>query len=278
MARCFSIACVALSFIVLGCPSSNGAEGAAGAAGLGGMGGIGGTAGESGAGGAGGLGFTSISEVVESGLSYQLALCQCPVVLGARSENECLASADNLRFSDRQVECFNDLAADDETLRNRFDCLAQADLDAIDCVEGVIACDEVSLDACVDARQLGQDACPTPDEDVIRAAAPCNEITVEDAVDAFLDLFVAQCDCISACTTDDLPGADVEPCMVDMVRDQAAALGADGPDALACEARASRVSEVCFGNETVCDGFVDCLASLACDLNVSAAFRDCTMP
>ncbi len=138
MARCFSIACLSLSFIVLGCGSSSGAEGAGGTAGLGGMGGIAGTGGAGGAGGTGGLGFASIAEVVEAGLSYQLARCQCPDPVLPEPENVCLASAENLRFSDRQVECFDDLAAGDETLRNRFDCLLQADLEAIDCVEGVM--------------------------------------------------------------------------------------------------------------------------------------------
>lgn len=276
MARCFSIACLSLSFIVLGCGSSSGAEGAGGTAGLGGMGGIGGAGGAGGAGGTGGLGFASISEVVEAGLSYQLARCQCPDPVLPEPENVCLASAENLRFSDRQVECFNDLAADDETLRNRFDCLLQADLEAIDCVEGVIACDEVSLSACADARELAQDACPDPDPDVIRAAAPCAETTAEDAVDALFDVLAAACDCNSTCTTADLPGADVEACTVDAVRDQAAALGEDGPDALACAADAARTLEVCFGNTTMCDsGMIVCIATLACPLSLNAAFSDC---
>ncbi len=284
MARSFPIACLAVSFIILGCPGSNGADGAGGTAGLGGMGGsagtggAGGAGGSGGAGGTGGLGFASIAEVVESGLSYRLAICQCPDYLAFPSENECLASAENLRFSDRQVDCFNDVAADDETTRNRFNCLLQADLDAIDCVEGVIACDLVSLDTCDDARQFAEDACLDPDPDVIVAAAPCAETTVEDAVDAFLDRFAAICDCQSACTPADLPDADVEACMTDAVRDQAAALGADGSDALACAARASRTSEVCFGNETNCDGFVLCIATLACDISLGAIFSDCTMP
>ena len=279
MARIFSIACLALSFIVLGCPGSNGADGAGGTAGLGGMGGSGGAGGAGGTGGTGGLGFASIAEVVESGLDYRLALCQCPDYLAFRSENACLAAAENLRFSDRQVDCFNDVAAEDETLRNRFDCLLQADLDAIDCVEGVIACDLVSLDTCDDARQVAGDACPDPSPDVIMAAAPCAETIPEDAVDAALDRFAAQCDCLSACTSADLPGADVETCMVDAVRDQAAALGMDGPDALVCAARSERAFEVCFGNETNCDsGIVDCITLLACDINLGAAFTACTMP
>ncbi len=270
MARCFSIPCLALSFIVLGCPSSDGTDGTGGTAGLGGMGGNGGT---------GGLGFASIAEVVESGLSYRLAICQCPDYLAFPSENECLASAENLRFSDRQVDCFNDLAVEDEILRNQFDCLLQADLDAIDCVGGVLACDLASLDTCDDARQVADDACPDPDPEVIAAAAPCAQTTAEDAVEAFFDTFAAQCDCLSACTPADLPGPDVEACMIDAVRDQAAALGEGGPDALACAARVSRRQEVCLGNQTNCDsGLRDCLFAVTCPFVLSAVFVDCTMP
>lgn len=276
MARTFSIACLVLSLLVFGCPGSDEANGAGGTAGLGGMGGVGGAGGS---GGSGGLGFASIAEVIESGLTYRLAICQCPDYLAFPSENECLASAENLRFSERQVDCFNGIAAADETTRNRFDCLLQADLDAIDCVQAVVACDLVSLDTCDDARQVAVDACPDPDPEVIMAAAPCAETTPEDAVDAFLDALAALCDCQSACTPADLPGADVETCMVDIVRDQAAALGVDGPDALACAAGISRTSEVCFGNETNCDsGIVRCIASLACDISLSAAFTACTTP
>jgi hypothetical protein len=243
------------------------------------MGGSGGPAGVGGDGGSGGLGFASIAEVVESGLTYRLAICQCPDYLAFPAENVCLSAAENLRFSDRQVDCFNDLAAEDETLRNRFDCLLQADLDAIDCVEGVVACDLVSLDTCDDARQVAEDACPDPSLDVIMAATPCAETTPEDAVDAALDAFAALCDCQSACTPADLPGPDVEACMVDMVRDQAAALGVDGPDALACAARSERALEVCFGNETNCDGgIVDCTTLLACDIGLNAVFSACTAP
>ncbi len=272
MARCFLFACLALSFIILGCGSSTGTDGAGGTAGLGGMGGTGAT------GGTGEIRLTSISQIIESGLTHQLLVCQCPDFLGLGSENACLASADNLGFSDRQVRCIDELIASNESLSNRFNCLFQADLDAIDCVERVVACSEISLTACADERLVAQEACPPPDSDVNQAGARCVETTPEDAVDAFLDAFAARCDCQSTCTSADLPSSFVQICMVAAVTDQAATLGAGSGAALECAADDSRALEVCFGNETMCDGFVQCTPPLDCPIDLDAVFSDCAMP
>lgn len=265
--------------VLIGCGDTT-TDGAASTGGTGGTGGSGGHAGAGGAGGTGELGFASISEVVDAGLRYRLAVCQCPDPVSPEPENVCLSAEENLRFSDRQVACFDGLAAEDETLRDRFDCLLQADLDAIDCVEAVLACDAVALAACDGARQVAQDACPNPADAVIREAAVCFETTPEDAVDAFFDAASARCDCLTACTDPDLPGADVEACMIDTIRTEAAALGEAGPDALACVTRESRQLEVCFQNETTCDDpvFVCAGPALTCDLSLGRAFRDCGMP
>jgi hypothetical protein len=243
------------------------------------MGGTGGAGAAGGTGGTGGLDFTSASEVVDAGLAYQFARCQCPDPISPVHENVCLSSAETLGFSDRQVECFDDVAADEETLRDAFDCRIQVDLNSIDCVEEVIACDEASLTACDDAREVAEDACSEPGEAVKVATAPCFETTPEDAVEAAFDEYAARCDCLTGCTSADLPGPDVQACMVNAVRDQAAALGEMAPDELACAAHASLAFAICFGNETTCDGgLLRCNAGPLCAISLSDARIDCASP
>lgn len=280
MTRSLWTLCLTLTLAILGCDGSNGTGGGGGAAGTGGTGetaGTGGTGAMGGAGGVGGLGFTSASDIVDSGLAYQHARCQCPDPMDPVSENICLVSSEVLGYSDRQTDCFNDLAAEHEIVRDLFACIQQSDLDAIDCLEEVLACDETALTACEDAHQLARDACPEPDEDVILESAPCFETTAEDAVEAFLDVFTAQCDCSSMCNPADLPGPDVEACMVEDVRAQAAPLGNAAPDELECAAHNARAVEVCLRNTPVCDGAVSCRVSM-CDISLSDAYGACTSP
>lgn len=280
MTRCSWKVCLALFVAIFGCETSTGGGG--GAAGLGGTGGDGGT-GAAGAmggnGGTGGLGFTSVSETVDSGLAYRLARCQCPDPMDPVSENVCLSSAENLGFSERQEDCLNDVAADHEIVRDLFDCFLQSDLDAIDCVEAVVACDETALAACEDAHELARDACPEPSEAVVLEAAPCIETTVEDAVDALFDSLAAGCDCSSTCVPADQPGPDVEACIVEDVRAQADALGDAAPEELGCAAHDVRRIAVCFGNTIPCDGpTISCAAGLVCDISLESAFEACIAP
>ena len=279
MSRCVLWMSLTLSLAFVGCSSSGEAGEAGGAGGEGGMGGIGGAAG--GEGGAAGLGFASIADVIESGLDYQRVRCECPDPVSPEPLHVCVASTtEQLRMSERQVRCFDDVATAAETLADRFDCLREADLDAIVCVEAVVACDETSLAGCEDARELAQDACPEPDIAVIEAAAPCFETTPEDAVDAYLDGLAARCDCLTDCSSDVLPDPEIEACILDAVTVEAAALGETAPDELACVARSERELEVCFETLPDCEGpTITCGGgpSIACRISVGAAYRDCLM-
>lgn len=280
MTRCASLLYLTFSLAFFGCSTSGEAGGAAGAGGMGGTRGA--TGGEGGRGGATGLGFASIAEVIESGLDYQRARCECPDPVSPEPLHVCVSSStEDLRMSDRQVTCFDDLAAGDETLADRFDCLRQVDLDATACVEAVVACDETSLADCEDARELARNACPDPDIAVIEAAAPCFETTPEDAVDAYLDAFAVRCECFVECSSDDLPDPDMEACILEVVTAEAAALGEMASDELACDARNERELEICFETLPVCEGpLISCGGGgvgIACRISVAAAYRDCLM-
>ena len=259
------LVCVVASFGVAGCGSSDdgGAGGeAGGAGGAAGVGGVGGGGGEGGMGGEGGVGgepapeFTSSSDWTEAGLDYQLELCQCPDDPGdPLPESACLALAENLPFSGRQNECFDEVVLGEErmTLETRFVCLIDVDLETVDCLAQVDECSEGAIADCLATREMGQINCPRPHADVIPLTSPCLATLTEDGVEAFLDSQSAHCDCITTCINVD-PDPLVVQCMVDTLQAEVDALGTEGPSELKCITEFWRQGAVCFDNETSCNG------------------------
>ncbi|MGB5809365.1 MAG: hypothetical protein WBG86_02470 [Polyangiales bacterium] len=247
-----------------------GGMGTGGDAGAGGGGGDaattgnGGSAGDGGAGGFGGFGgfggeprtITSSTEWIDSELAFQRERCLCqgsdPI-----AQSACLALADNLPFSDRQNECFDDIVFDEElmTLEKRFECLVVVNLDAAACVAEVDACEENEIMACEETRAMGKRDCPTPFADVIPLTGECFSTRVEDGVGAFLDSRAARCGCLEDCFDTD-PEPAVVDCMTETLDMEVAMLGPMGPAELGCITEFWRKSAVCFGNEVSCEGAV----------------------